>query len=156
VPNREDGYFRAGVGAVIANGAGKILAMRRKGVADAAWQMPQGGIGFTETPTVAVWREINEETGLTPGDLQLVHQLSEWTVYELPREFRSDKVGWGQAQRWFLLRASPTAAVTPDGKEFDAFNWLAPADLVAQAVAFRVPVYERVFREFAQWLRSPT
>jgi putative (di)nucleoside polyphosphate hydrolase len=130
--------------------------MRRKGVPDAAWQMPQGGIGFDETPAVAVWREVNEETGLTPGELQLIHQSAEWIVYELPAEFRSNKVGWGQVQRWFLLRAKPAAAVRPDGIEFDAFTWLAPAELIARAVAFRVPVYERVFREFAQWLRSPT
>jgi putative (di)nucleoside polyphosphate hydrolase len=150
--NTEDGYFRAGAGAVILDGHGKVLALRRKGPRAMDWQMPQGGIGYSETPLDAVWREVQEETGLTRNDVELLSQASDWTLYELPTAFRSNKVGWGQAQRWFLFRAKPGATVTPDGIEFDAFSWRTPAELVAGVVAFRVPVYQRVFAEFAAWL----
>jgi putative (di)nucleoside polyphosphate hydrolase len=127
--------------------------MRRKSVPEVAWQLPQGGIRFSETPTDAVWREVEEETGLTRRDIELVAQSREWIVYELPAAFRSSKVGWGQAQRWFLFRATSPVTVRPDGNEFDAFDWLTPAELIARTIAFRVPVYTRVFAEFEKWLR---
>ena len=148
----DDGYFRASAGAVVINEERRVLALRRRDTPGDAWQMPQGGIGFDEVPGDAVWRELREETGLARGDLELLAASQEWLVYELPRPFRSAKVGWGQAQRWFLLRATRGAAVEPDGKEFVAFDWFAPAELVERVVEFRRSVYRRVFAEFAQWL----
>ena len=150
--NRDDGYFRASAGAVVINDARRVLALRRKDTPGHAWQMPQGGIGFEEVPGDAVWRELREETGLARGDLELLATSPEWLVYELPKAFRSTKVGWGQAQRWFLLRATPGAEVRPDGKEFVAFDWFTPEELVDRVVEFRRLVYRRVFAEFAQWL----
>jgi putative (di)nucleoside polyphosphate hydrolase len=150
--NRNDGYFRASAGAIVIDGQKRLLALRRKGTAEEAWQMPQGGIGKDETPEHAVWRELQEETGLTAADLELLEASREWMVYELPAALRSPKVGWGQAQRWFLFRARPGAKVRPDGKEFDAFAWITQTELLSRVVEFRRPVYVRVFSEFAIWL----
>jgi putative (di)nucleoside polyphosphate hydrolase len=132
----------------------RVLAFRRKGTPskEKTWQMPQGGIGIDETPTDAVWRELREEAGLTPDDLELVTACDQWIVYEVPKEYRSPKVGWGQAQRWFLFRAKSGLVVNTDGAEFDAYAWLTPAELLTRAVEFRKPVYERVFSEFSDWL----
>lgn len=150
--NSNDGYFRASAAAVVINGDRRVLALRRRDTPGEAWQMPQGGIGFDETPADAVWRELREETSLTSDDLELLASFREWLVYELPTAFRSAKVGWGQAQRWFLLRAKLGAEVRPDGKEFAAFAWFTPEELVDRVVEFRRPVYRRVFSEFAGWL----
>jgi putative (di)nucleoside polyphosphate hydrolase len=140
-----DAFFRANAGACVTDGSGRVLALRRRGVADAAWQMPQGGIDGGETPRVAVLRELEEETGLRASDVDIVAEFPEWLVYKLPVEYRRAKVGWGQAQKWFLLRAKAGAIVKPDGKEFDAFEWLTPAELMSRVVAFRRPVYARLF-----------
>lgn len=139
-----DAFFRANVGACVIDGRGRVLALRRRGVADAAWQMPQGGIDDGETPREAVLRELKEETGLHASDLTIAAEFPEWLVYELPAEYRRPKVGWGQAQKWFLLRVSEGAAVKPDGKEFDAFEWLAPQELMSRVVAFWRQVYEKL------------
>ena len=149
----EAGYFRASAGVLIVDEAGRVLAMRRKGSTERSWQLPQGGIGFNELPENAAWREAEEETGLTRSDLTLVAHSPHWLVYELPVEFRNRKVGWGQAQRWFLFRVGAASTVKVDGVEFDAFAWVTPAELIARTVEFRVPVYERVFVEFRQWLQ---
>lgn len=143
-----DTYFRAGVGACVTDGNGRVLALRRKGVSRAGWQMPQGGIDTGETPLDALWRELAEETGLTKRDATLVAKHGEWIAYELPPAMRRPKVGWGQVQKWFLLRTRRGAAVRPDDVEFSAFEWLAPKVLLSRAIAFRRPVYRRVFAEF--------
>jgi putative (di)nucleoside polyphosphate hydrolase len=143
-------FFRANVGACVTDGQGRVLALRRRGVKRAAWQMPQGGIEAHETPRTALLRELREETGLRARDVTVLAEFADWLVYELPPEYRRPKVGRGQAQKWFLLRAKSGAVVVPDGKEFDAFDWLMPAQLLARVVAFRRPVYKKLF---ALWPR---
>jgi putative (di)nucleoside polyphosphate hydrolase len=141
-----DAFFRANVGACVSDGKGHVLALRRRGVADAAWQMPQGGIDADETPREAVLRELEEETGLRSSDVNIVDEFPEWLAYELPIEYRRPKVGRGQVQKWFLLRANEGANVRPDGKEFDAFEWILPQVLISKVVAFRQPIYQHLFR----------
>jgi putative (di)nucleoside polyphosphate hydrolase len=143
----KDAFFRASAGAMVTDGTGRVLVLSRRGLAD-AWQMPQGGIGAGETPREAVLRELREETGLEAEEVVLVAEHPGWLVYELPVEWRNPKVGWGQAQRWFLLRARPGARVRPDGDEFDVFDWLLPDEVVERAVAFRRKVYEQVVAAF--------
>lgn len=149
-----DAFFRANAGACVIDGEGRVLALKRRGVADNAWQMPQGGIDAGETPRQAVLRELREETGLQPPDVELLAEHPDWLVYELPIEYRKPKVGWGQAQKWFLLRARPNAIVRPDGQEFDDHAWLAPAELLPRVIAFRRPVYDRVLAYFLDALRA--
>jgi putative (di)nucleoside polyphosphate hydrolase len=146
-----DAFFRASAGACVIDAVGRVLALRRVGIADPAWQMPQGGIQNGEEPHEAVLREVGEELGLGPDNLELVAEHPGWLVYELPKEYRNQKVGWGQAQKWFLLRVKPGAEVRPDGQEVQAYEWLSSAELIQRVVAFRKfrkPIYEEVFESF--------
>lgn len=138
-------FFRANVGACVVNADGHVLALKRKGVPENAWQMPQGGIEAGEDPRAAIFRELREETGLLAHELSITAECPDWLVYELPLEYRNSKVGWGQAQKWFIFRASPAARARPDGKEFEDCAWLKPADLLPLVMEFRRPTYERVF-----------
>lgn len=144
-----DAFFRAGVGAVVIDDLRRILVLRRKGTRDGAWQLPQGGIGTDETPLDAFYRELKEETGLVRADVEVLAFTSEWWVYELPLEYRNAKVGWGQAQRWFLCRLLVSRdAVRPDQVEFEKADWVTPDTLVARAVEFRALIYRRLISEF--------
>jgi putative (di)nucleoside polyphosphate hydrolase len=142
-------FFRAGVGAVVLDEARRILVLRRKGARDAAWQLPQGGLQADEEPLDALFRELREETRLARADVKVLQSTSDWLVYELPPEYRNAKVGRGQAQRWFLCTlAVPRSAVHPDGIEFEDVDWVTAQQLLARAVAFRVPLYKRLVAEF--------
>lgn len=137
-------FFRANVGCVVTDDAGRVLVLRRCGRGAGSWQFPQGGIEDGEEPRTALLRELAEETGLRADDVELVREHPAWIAYELPRELRSAKVGLGQVQRWFLVRARPHATPRPDGVEFDAVEWVTPEEALSRAVLFRRPVYAEV------------
>jgi putative (di)nucleoside polyphosphate hydrolase len=143
-------YFRAGVGAVIVDARGRVLVGERRKRAG-AWQFPQGGIESGESPDEAVYREIEEETGLGRRDLKLLARHPVWLCYELPARLQSGKTGLGQAQRWFLfrLKARRLLALPADHPEFRRFAWISFNSAVRRAVAFRRPIYRALREAFA-------
>jgi len=139
-----DRFFRAGVGAVIANGDGEVLACERRDIAG-AWQFPQGGLEDGEAPIDAVRREIQEETGIGAGELRLVAACPDLLAYELPRDAWSTKTGRGQVQRWFMFTYLGRAVIVPPaGSEFVACEWRPFADVERRVPDFRKPVYRQL------------
>ncbi len=136
-------HFRAGTVAVVRNSAGEILVFERSDFPD-QWQLPQGGIDQGENPVAGAWRELQEETGLGPDDVELVGEYPEWTVYEWPDGVRKNG-RLGQAQRWFFFDArSDDVTPVPDGHEFVSWRWSEVEWLIEQVVDFRKPSYRRV------------
>ena len=136
--------FRAGVVAVVTNSRDELLAFERSDVPD-AWQLPQGGIDVGETPIDAAWRELGEETGLGPDDVELVREHPTWMAYEFPDHVRSQGKRLGQVQRWYFFRVvSDDVVPTPDRVEFVAWTWVERDWLVEHVVSFRRDVYRAV------------
>jgi putative (di)nucleoside polyphosphate hydrolase len=149
--------FRAGVGAVIVNHAGKVLALERRDI-PGAWQMPQGGLKIGEAPLVAVKREIREETGIEEGDLQAISSVDRLLVYELPGNYRSKKTGRGQVQYWFVFRFQGTdeKITLGDKKEFRDWKWTSMDEVASSTVAFKKPVYQELASHLAHELGKST
>ena len=153
IMNNQSEFFRAGVGIVIVNANGSLLALRRADLLEEAWQLPQGGLGPGEEPETAMWRELEEETGLTQGNCELVAESEDWLAYELPQPFRSSKIGRGQTQRWYLCRfTGQDSDIAPDGREFNDWKWVQIDQLVTDVVPFRRSVYQSIAAEFADYL----
>jgi putative (di)nucleoside polyphosphate hydrolase len=142
-------YFRAGVGAVIMNSSGLILAFERADIPD-VWQLPQGGLDACEEPLQAVRREVAEETGIQADDLELLESCPEPLAYELPAGARSDKTGRGQVQYWFLFSFSGMDNVidVKSGAEFRSWQWMEFNALLHATADFRRPVYRRLIEQF--------
>ena len=60
--------FRPNVGIVLVNDQNQVFWARRVG--HDGWQFPQGGVSDGETPTAAMYRELQEETGYRAGTMQ--------------------------------------------------------------------------------------
>jgi putative (di)nucleoside polyphosphate hydrolase len=142
-------HFRAGVVVVVRHpDRRQVLAFQRRD-APGSWQLPQGGLDTGEDPVDAAWRELGEETGLGDAHVSAVAEYPDWVAYEWPAEVRRLKghegSRRGQVQRWFLFDArSGDIEPVPDGREFDAWKWVDPDDLVAEVVSFRRASYGRV------------
>mgnify|MGYP006282103839 CR=1 FL=1 len=148
-----DGY-RPNVGIILSNREGQVLWARRIG--QNAWQFPQGGIRDWETPEQAMFRELSEEVGLEPRDVDVVGCTRGWLRYRLPRRYiryNSRPLCIGQKQVWFLLRlVSADARVRLDlseRPEFDRWCWVDYWQPLQDVVAFKRRVYECALRELA-------
>lgn len=138
-------YFRAGAGAVILNGRGLVLALERADV-PGAWQLPQGGLQRGETPLQAVYREVQEETGIAQNNLDLLDASPAPLAYELPDGLRSERTGRGQVLYWFLFKflGRDSELRIPPRDEFQSFSWVSWPWLAEETAAFRKQVYNQL------------
>ena len=148
-----DGY-RANVGIILADGAGRVFWGRRVG--HDAWQFPQGGIAANETAEQAMYRELQEEIGLKPEDVKMIASTRGWLRYRLPKRlvrYDSDPVCIGQKQQWFLLQYlnDDEAIKLDDHKkpEFDHWQWVSYWYPVDQVISFKREVYRRALKELS-------
>jgi putative (di)nucleoside polyphosphate hydrolase len=146
--------FRANVGIMLANARGEVLWARRIG--QDAWQFPQGGIQQGESPQQALFRELEEEIGLTAKDVEIIATTRGWLRYRLPqRLLRRDSkpLCVGQKQKWFLLKMlSDDSEVRFDKDhkpEFDHWRWVSYWYPLGQVVPFKREVYRRALKELA-------
>lgn len=151
--------YRDNVGAVLFNAAGLVLVARRADLPNAegapgGWQLPQGGMDPGEDPSVAVFRELEEEIGTARAEIVAEHP--DWMTYDLPPELVGKALGGkfrGQRQKWFAMRFTGVDAdirldLDPH-PEFDAWRWARLAELPELAVPFKRDIYIRLAQDFA-------
>jgi len=141
----QDGY-RANVGIMLSNDRGELLWARRSG--QDGWQFPQGGIQKHETPQQALFRELKEEVGLEPNEVEIVNSTKDWLRYDLPKKLQrpgSKPKCIGQKQIWFLLKLNASEHEIKldcsERPEFDTWCWIAPHLAAEQVVEFKKNIY---------------
>ncbi|PMG43144.1 RNA pyrophosphohydrolase [Shewanella sp. 10N.286.52.B9] len=146
--------FRANVGIIICNKYGQVMWARRFG--QHSWQFPQGGVDDGETPEQAMYRELYEEVGLKPENVQILTSTRSWLRYRLPKRLirqESKPVCIGQKQKWYLLQlkdSDDTINLNSCGHpEFDDWRWVNYWYPVRQVVSFKRDVYRKVMKEFS-------
>lgn len=144
-PEKPSQSFRAGVGAVILNGDGMVLAFKRN-EENGGWQLPQGGMQEGEEPLATLYREVREETGLLAETLQAIELAPLLRSYEYPPEKKRDNNRRGQTQTWFFFRfvGNENQITLGDQKEFCAWRWMTITELIEQVVPFKAQVYKEI------------
>ena len=147
--------YRYGVGIILVNDNRQVFFAKRIGML--AWQFPQGGMKEDETPEQTMFRELKEEVGLNPDDVQVLASTRRWLRYRLPSRLVRHYVKplcVGQKQKWFLLRLSNQRAKIDlqanDDPEFDSWAWVSYWYPLRQVVTFKRRVYVMALKEFAK------
>ncbi|NLY27437.1 MAG: RNA pyrophosphohydrolase [Alcaligenaceae bacterium] len=149
--------YRPNVGIILVNHKNEVFWGKR--IREHAWQFPQGGIKYGESPVQAMYRELHEEVGLRPEHVRILGRTRDWLRYNVPNNFvRRDSRGHykGQKQIWFLLRLvgrdSDVCLRATPSPEFDAWRWSqywVPLDSV---IEFKREVYMLALNELASIL----
>ncbi len=154
----EDGY-RPNVGIILANELDQVLWAKRAG--QSGWQFPQGGIGDAETPEDALFRELDEEIGLSISQVRILGRTKGWLRYQLPEyllQRKDDSSFVGQKQKWFLLRMlgdeDDVSLKHSNSPEFDVWRWVSYWYPLDQIVSFKQQVYRRAMKELLPYLRT--
>jgi putative (di)nucleoside polyphosphate hydrolase len=144
--------YRLGVGMMLLNAKSEVFVGRRIDTRAEAWQMPQGGVDDGEDLRTAALRELAEEIGT--DKVEIIEEAPGWFDYDLPAEL-VPKV-WkgqyrGQRQKWFAMRflgRDEDIDLEAHHPEFDAWKWVAMADLPEVIVPFKRDIYRRIVSAF--------
>ena len=157
-PKFEELPYRPCAGIMLANTEGKVFVGQRidKAPEGDAWQMPQGGIDDGEEAEQAALRELVEETGISPGLVDVIARSRSEHFYDLPEELLG-KI-WkgkyrGQRQWWFLMRFKGVDGdinIDTDHPEFSRWQWVSPDRLPQLIVPFKKRLYESLVSEFGE------
>lgn len=145
--------FRENIGIIIINDQRRLFWARRCGMN--AWQFPQGGVHEGETVEDTLFRELEEEVGLSADDVKIVTCTQDWLYYRLPEKFmrkNSKPLCVGQKQKYFLLQLTSDEQkinlAASDSPEFDKWRWVTYWYPLRQVIDFKREVYRKALQEF--------
>ena len=146
-----DPLYRPAVGMMILNTENKIFVGQRIDNKDAAWQMPQGGIGPHEDTDQAMLRELQEEIGT--HHVEIIVKSKHWYKYDLPPEL-AERL-WngkfkGQTQIWYALRfrgLDEEINIHTYHPEFQSWKWVDREELLELIVSFKKDLYLRILND---------
>ena len=151
--------YRLNVGIILVNDSGRVFWGRRQG--HNTWQFPQGGLAAGETPLQAMYRELCEEVGLCPTDVEILGVTKRWLRYRLPKQYLrhdSEPLVIGQKQKWFLLKLKASEQKIrldlSDSPEFDSWRWIDYKEPQDQVIFFKKQVYAQAMKELEALLHK--
>lgn len=151
--------FRPNIGIIVSNSKGMLLWGKRIG--QDAWQFPQGGIKYSESIEEALYRELHEELGLFPQDVEILGRTKHWLRYRLPRYLQRQHfkpLCIGQKQKWFLLKLlgedDAVCLNRSDDPEFDDWRWVDYWYPLKEVIHFKRQVYRRALQELSPFLQN--
>ncbi len=161
--------IRLGTGALIFNARRDLLVgdrlRNRTSCCPPEWQLPQGGLDAGLSPRENALKEIYEELGVQPAQLEFVGLTPTETLYHLPDAWlkptpeREAARFDGQKHRWAVFSYLPDGLPDPTRvpePEFRSVRWASPMWIVENTPLFRSAVYGIAVPEALKLLRSHT
>jgi putative (di)nucleoside polyphosphate hydrolase len=105
-----------------------------------------------------MYRELHEEVGLRPHDVEVLASTRDWLSYNIPETLVRNKepVCIGQKQKWFLLRLKCAETYIDleanDSPEFDNWRWVSYWYPINHVVHFKQEVYRKALTCFKDYL----
>lgn len=142
--------FRHNVAAILINSQGEVLVCERANNAS-AWQFPQGGVDKGEADIEALYREVEEEVGISNEHYDVIGVKGAYK-YFYPPKVRAKKKWDGQKQTYFLCQmkaGAPDVDLGEKNAEFRDYDWVQPKEFdAAWLPEFKLEVYQEVMRDF--------
>ncbi len=140
--------YRPNAAIILRNSRGEILLCERSDFSG-CWQFPQGGVKKGETLLDALYREVEEELGLTPQDYRVISSKGPYRYLFLNGR---KKDGYdGQEQHYFLAELTTSEPIIrlEGSDEFRTARWLPPSSFDLDWIGpMKREVYTSVFRDF--------
>ncbi|MGQ4002099.1 RNA pyrophosphohydrolase [Francisellaceae bacterium CB299] len=149
--------YRANVAIILLNKQNRVFWGQRKN--RNSWQFPQGGVSQNESPLESMYRELHEEIGLRPQDVEVIASTRDWIKYEIPDHLvrKKEPVCIGQKQKWFLLRLKTSEKnidleASDETPEFDNWRWVNYWYPINHVVNFKQEVYRKALTFFKEYI----
>jgi len=130
--------------------SGKILIAERI-KHPGSWQFPQGGVDPGEDLIAALYREVEEEIGISPNKYSLKACFNDYR-YKFPDGHLKKGQYCGQVQTYFLctyMGKKSEIRLDSHVREFSDYRWIYPNEFdLAWVPKFKREVFRRVFRDF--------
>ncbi|MDA7705060.1 RNA pyrophosphohydrolase [Rickettsiales bacterium] len=156
-----DHLYRPCVGIIVVNQKKELfLAKRISSLMDAYWQFPQGGIDAGESEENAMYRELEEETGINKEYVKILNISKDYFYYNVPIEL-IERV-WkgryiGQKQRWYMVQFFGNDNIINLEQykpEFSEWKWQKNISQIPDLVIdFKKELYQDLVQEFTQYLK---
>jgi putative (di)nucleoside polyphosphate hydrolase len=116
-----------------------------------AWQIPQGGVEDSEEYFEAAVRELYEETGVK--STKFIKCTRGVYKYDFPVNIRKHRKYLGQQVKFFVFEFigsdSEINLQMSGAREFSAWKWISPGDLLCSVIEFKKEAFSRAMRELA-------
>ncbi len=152
--------YRLNIGIIVINQDNNLLWAKRMG--QNAWQFPQGGVQQGEKLHEALYRELKEELGLDPEDVEIEAITEGFLKYRLPAgliRYDNHPLCIGQKQKWYLLRmkgADQRVDLNCSPKpEFERWQWVPFWYPLKHVISFKKDVYRKSLLYFSRTLFMP-
>lgn len=152
----QETLYRPNIGIMVINNEGKVLVCQRAdNVEGGKWQMPQGGIDENEDTIKAGLRELNEETGITANQVEIIDLWNEYHYYDFPIESVYNEYK-GQKQKWLLVKYlkddNSINIKNAKDNEFNDYKFETMANIIKDVWVVRKPIYKALAQHYAQYL----
>lgn len=147
MPSSNPARYRLNVAGILRDASGRILVCERLGKRG-SWQFPQGGVDPGESLEAALHRELYEEIGVSPDQIDVRNQKG---PYRYEFEGAVVKGFHGKDQHFFLVHYhGPEDGIQLDmpHPEFQAYRWILPETFqLSWLPAMKRAMYQRVFSD---------